>query len=47
MNKKNKERIFKWSVKKNRSFDVRDMVKWCVRAFTLGMTYAICRKNLT
>ena len=28
--KNNKERIFKCSVKKNRSFDRRDIVKWCV-----------------
>lgn len=43
MNKKNnKERMFKWGVKKNRSFDVRDIVKWCVICYKVGFWDAKC-----
>ena len=34
--KNNKERIFKWNVKKNRNFDGRDIVKWCVIYYKIG-----------
>ena len=33
--KNDKERIFKWSVKKNRIFDVRDFVKWCIICYKI------------
>ena len=31
--KNNKERIFKWNGKKNKSFDIRNIVKWCVKCY--------------
>ena len=34
--KNDKERIFKWSVKKIRSFDIRKIVKWCVICYKIG-----------
>ena len=40
--KNNKERIFKWSVKKNRSFDIRDIVKWCVICYKIGFWDGKC-----
>ena len=42
-NEYNKERIFKLSVKKkNRSFDVRDIVKWCVICYKVGFWDGKC-----
>ena len=35
--KNDKERIFKWNVKKNRSFDRRDVVKWGVICYKIGI----------
>ena len=42
--KNNKERMFKWRVKKkkNRSFDLRDIVKWCVICYKIGFWDAKC-----
>ena len=40
--KNDKERIFKWSVKKNRSFDVMYIVKWCVIYYKVGFLDAKC-----
>ena len=40
--KNNKERIFKWNVKKNRSFDGRDIVKWCVIYYKIGFWDGKC-----
>ena len=40
--KNNKERIFKWSVKKNRSFDIRDIIKWCVICYKIGFWDGKC-----
>ena len=34
--KNDKEIIFKWSVKKIRSFDIRKIVKWCVIYYKIG-----------
>ena len=35
--KNDKERIFKWSVKKIRSFDIRKIVKWCVICYKIRL----------
>ena len=41
--KNNKERIFKWNGKKNKSFDVRSIVKWCVKYYKVRfLLYAKC-----
>ena len=40
--KNDKERIFKWSVKKNRSFDVMYIVQWCVIYYKVGFLDAKC-----
>lgn len=40
--KNNKERIFKWSGKKNRSFDVGCIVKWCVKCYKVSFLNAKC-----
>ena len=40
--KNNKERIFKWSVKKNKSFDVGYIVKWRVICYKVGFLDANC-----
>ena len=37
-----KERIFKWNGKKNRSFDVRDIVKWYVKCYKIRFLDAKC-----
>ena len=34
--KNDEERIFKWNVKKNRSFNGRDVVKWGVICYKIG-----------
>ena len=40
--KNNKEKIFKWSGKKNRSFDVGCIIKWCVKCYKIGFLDAKC-----
>ena len=41
--KNNKERIFKWSVKKKKkSFDGRDIVKWCVIYYKISFWDGKC-----
>ena len=39
--KKDKERIFKWTVKKI-EVDVRNIVKWCVICYKVGVLDAKC-----
>ena len=40
--KNNKEIIFKWSIKKNRSFDRRDIVKWCIIYYKISFWDGKC-----
>ena len=40
--KNNKERLFKWRGKKNRSFDVSCIVKWCVKCYKVGFLDTKC-----
>ena len=40
--KNDKERIFKWSVKKNRIFYGRDVVKWCAICYKIGFWDGKC-----
>ena len=34
--KNNKEKIFKWSCKKNRSFDIECIIKWDVKCYKVS-----------
>ena len=36
LSKNNKETLFKWNGKKNRSFDIGDIIKWCVICYKIG-----------
>ena len=40
--KNNKEKIFKWSGKKNISFDAGCIIKWRVKCYKIGFLDAIC-----
>ena len=40
--KNNNKIIFKWKVKKNKSFDVKYIVKWCVKCYKVGFLDVKC-----